>query len=95
MGEKPKISVNWYKKAYDVPYLFNRPTVISGMGFGDGVGDEMVYGKSSLMGDIKEAMKEGGASTTNYFTVTVNGAESPEEWADKFTRQLKLNMRTA
>ena len=47
------------------------------------------------MNDIKEAMQDGVTNTTNYFNVTVNGAESPEEWADKFTRQLKLNMRTA
>ena len=65
------------------------------MGFGDGVGDEMVYGKSALMGDIKEALQQGGANTTNYFNITVNGAENPEEWASRAVRQFKLDMRTA
>lgn len=52
----PNISVEWYKKAYDQPYLFSSPTVIGNRGFGDGNGSEMVYGKDSLMNDIKNAM---------------------------------------
>lgn len=52
----PNLSVEWYNKAYDQPYLFNKPTVMSG--FGDGTGDEMVYGKSSLLNDIRTAMRD-------------------------------------
>lgn len=56
----PKINVEWYKKAYENPYLFDRPTVVhtaGGLrGFGDGNGDEMVYGRDSLMRDIREAV---------------------------------------
>ena len=50
----PDVSIEWYKKAYDNPYMFTKPTV---MGFGDGVGGEMVYGHQSLMNDIKTAMQ--------------------------------------
>jgi hypothetical protein len=56
----PKINVEWYKKAYENPYLFDRPTMVhtaGGLrGFGDGNGDEMVYGRDSLMRDIREAV---------------------------------------
>ena len=52
----PHISVEWYKKAYDEPYMFTRPTVVGNRGFGDGNGAEMVYGKDNLMNDIKTAM---------------------------------------
>lgn len=51
----PNISVEWYKKAYDQPYMFSSPTVVGNRGFGDGNGSEMVYGKDNLMRDIKEA----------------------------------------
>lgn len=57
----PTISVKWYKKAYENPFLFNRPTVVGNMGFGDGNGAEMVYGHEALMRDIKQAFKESGA----------------------------------
>ena len=57
----PHISVEWYKKAYDNPYMFTSPTVIGNRGFGDGNGAEMVYGRDNLMQDIKDAM----ASVTN------------------------------
>ena len=52
----PNISVEWYKKAYEEPYMFNHPTIIGNRGFGDGNGAEMVYGKDNLMNDIKTAM---------------------------------------
>jgi hypothetical protein len=51
----PSISVAWYKKAYETPYMFSKPTV---MGFGDGAGDEMVYGRSNLMDDIRNSVKD-------------------------------------
>lgn len=52
----PHISVEWYKKAYDQPYLFTTPTVVDGRGFGDGGrSGEIVYGKDSLMKDIAAA----------------------------------------
>lgn len=52
----PHISVEWYKKAYEQPYMFNNPTVVGNRGFGDGNGAEMVYGRDNLMRDIREAM---------------------------------------
>ena len=51
----PDISVEWYKKAYEQPYMFSQPTVVGNRGFGDGNGAEMVYGRDNLMRDIKEA----------------------------------------
>lgn len=63
----PHISVEWYKKAYEQPYMFSHPTVIGNRGFGDGNGAEMVYGKDNLMNDIKSAM----ASGTQPIEVTV------------------------
>jgi predicted nucleic acid-binding Zn-ribbon protein len=51
-GEIPKLSVEWYAKAYDNPVMFTSPTVIgtpSGYkGFGDGNGAEIVMGLDKL-----------------------------------------------
>ena len=50
-GTKPSISVSWYKKAMQNPYLFSNATL-----FGAGeAGDEMLYGRNSLMNDIATA----------------------------------------
>lgn len=51
----PNIGVEWYAKAYETPYMFSKPTL---MGFGDGAGDEMVYGKNALMDDIRRAVSD-------------------------------------
>jgi hypothetical protein len=59
----PSISVAWYKKAYDEPYVFTKPTVMRG--FGDGNGGEMVYGKDNLMNDIKNAVPDAQTTRTN------------------------------
>ena len=86
-GTKPSLSVSWYKKAEDVPYLFNDATL-----FGAGErNDEMLYGRAALMRDIKEATGPSSPQINNY--ITVNGADDPEEWADRLVRRMKLDMR--
>lgn len=51
----PSFGVQWYRKAYENPFLFTQPTVIAGTGFGDGPGAEIVYGRDNLMKDIAAA----------------------------------------
>lgn len=51
-GTMPKISIDWYKKAYDNPVMFTSPTVMATpagyKGFGDGSGAEIVMGLDKL-----------------------------------------------
>ena len=51
-GKIPKLSVSWYKRAYDDPMMFTQPTVMQtpqGLkGFGDGHGAEIVLGLNKL-----------------------------------------------
>ena len=63
----PWPEITWNKKAYNNPYLFNKPTVMAG--FGDGAGGEMVYGHSALMRDIKNAVSgvDAGDVTINVY----------------------------
>ena len=62
----PKISVSWYRKAYDNPYLFTSPTIVGNRGFGDGGGSgELVYGRDQLMRDIAAASQ--GEITINVY----------------------------
>ena len=91
LGSLPHFSVSWYKKAENNPYIFTDATL-----FGAGErNDEILYGRAALMKDISAAVNHGGGGTevTNY--ITVNGAEDPEEWASKFARQMKIQMRMA
>lgn len=60
----PDISVEWYQKAYENPYLFTDPTVVRGFGDGGGSG-EIVYGRDQLMRDIAEASQ--GNITVNVY----------------------------
>ena len=79
----PSFGIQWYRKAYDNPYMFTAPTV---MGFGDGVGGEIVYGHNQLMRDIAaasgggidpaliyEAVREGAADAKT--TVVIDNRE--------------------
>lgn len=94
-GSLPHFSVAWHRKAEGQPYMFTGATLF---GAGEGAQDEMLYGKNSLMKDISTAVE--GSSTggqqvviTNY--ITVDGAENPEQFAERFARKLKLDMRMA
>lgn len=88
------VSHTKFAKAVNQPYLFTRPTVFNQDIAGE-TADEMLYGKKSLMDDITEAMQRGGGKTVNITNnITVSGAENPEDFAERFARKLKLDMRT-
>ena len=92
------VSHTRFAKAANQPYLFTRPTVFNQDIAGETT-DEMLYGKASLMQDIKTAVADGGGVggqvVTIYNNITVSGAENPEDFAERFARKLKLDMRTA
>lgn len=91
MGTKPSISIDWYKKAMNQPYVFDTPTL-----FGAGeAGDEMMYGRANLMNDIREAVSGQPTSTTYNITINVDGAEAPEDYARRLARQLQMELRMA
>lgn len=87
LGTAPSISVSWYKKAQETPYLFSNATIF---GAGEGTKDEVLYGRDALMRDIKEAT--GGGNTFN-ITLNASASESPEAYAQRFTRELKRQVR--
>ena len=89
-GVIPSLGIDWYRKAYDNPYMFNQPTVVGNKGFGDGPGAEMVYGHDSLMRDIRQA-SGGGGKTINFSpTININGdITDPEEKAKELMRSMK------
>jgi hypothetical protein len=86
-GSVPHISVDWYKRAMDNPYMFSSPTF-----FGAGeAGDEMLYGRAALMRDIAEAVANGGgAGNGPGVVVNVYGSDnmSVSQLADEVERRL-------
>ena len=89
LGTRPSISVSWNKKAMTTPYVFSGATI-----FGAGeAGDEVLYGRESLLDDIEEASGGRGDQTNNFY-LTINGAEDPEDWGRRFARRVQLELRT-
>lgn len=64
-GSIPKLSIDWYRKAYQNPVMFTSPTVMAtpgGLkGFGDGSGAEIVMGLDKL----REVVGAGSNVTVN------------------------------
>lgn len=88
-GSLPSFHISWYKKAMESPYLFSDATL-----FGAGeAGDEMLYGRSRLMSDIKEATQ--GTKNDVTINVTVNGADNPEEWGRRMASELRRQVKMA
>lgn len=70
-GTKPSISVDWYKKAMQNPYMFGNATL-----FGAGeAGDEILYGRNALMRDIATA-SGGGMDYNALASAIVNALSS-------------------
>ena len=80
----PTVTTRWYAKAAEYGAIFDRPAVI---GVGDASQPELLIGTDTLQNLV------GNRGVTNY--ITVNGAENPEQWANRFARQMKLEMRMA
>lgn len=88
-GSLPSFHISWYKKAMESPYVFSGATL-----FGAGeAGDEMLYGRSRLMSDIKEATQ--GTKNDVTINVTVNGADNPEEWGRRMASELRRQVKMA
>ena len=88
-GSLPSFHISWYKKAMESPYVFSDATL-----FGAGeAGDEMLYGRSRLMSDIREATR--GTKNDVTINVTVNGADNPEEWGRRMASELRREVKMA
>ena len=83
----------WHAKAMAQPFMFREATL-----FGAGeAGDEILYGREKLLGDISEATKGNGSYTQN---ITINSPTplNPSEIARQTrnqTRSMIMRMRTA
>lgn len=90
----PKLSVEWYKKAYNNPVLFTQPTVLgtgSGLkGFGDGTGAEIVIGLNKL----QELVGSSGGVTNN-ITIVQQPGQSQAELADMVARRIQQSVNRA
>lgn len=86
-GSLPKISIAWYKKAYDNPVMFTTPTVLAtatGLkGFGDGTGAELVIGMNKLRDLV--------ATSGNQININVYAAQGMSETAVANAVALRLD----
>lgn len=85
-GSLPRFDIQWMRKAMNEPFLFTEATL-----FGAGeAGDEIMYGRSNLLEDIREAVRGAGAS--NAMEVTINVYAQPgqnvNELAEKIQNRL-------
>lgn len=88
-GQKPSISIDWYKKAYSNPVLFRQPTVLqtsAGLkGFGDGAGAEIVMGLDKLR-QLVGANQQQPSVQIGKVDIVIEGAGKS---ADQIARELQ------
>lgn len=65
----PKLSIDWYRKAYDDAYILNSPTIFGAsggklLGGGEGNGSEAVVGTQKLMSMMSEVLNKNGSNVT-------------------------------
>lgn len=89
----PKVSIDWYKKAMNEPYILNEPTIFGAsngklLGAGES-GSEVVVGTNKLMNMMKQAA--GGARP---ITINIYGAEGQDirELAKEVSQELQYLM---
>jgi len=87
----PKLSVDWYKSAYNNPVMFTSPTVIPTVdgykGFGDGSGAEIVIGLNRL----QDLMGSAGGVTNN-ITIVQQPGQSTAQLAEEVARRIQQNV---
>lgn len=85
-GSLPKWSVSWYRKAEETPYMFNKATF-----FGAGeAGDEVLYGRRRLMGDISEAVRNNSSGGGD---IIINLNYTASDDADAMLRDLTRGVK--
>lgn len=89
-GKKPTIDVQWYAKGG----IFDDPSII---GVGEAGREAVIPMQGNNMRPFAKAIADemGGARQTNNFYITVDGAESPEAFADRLVKQIQLRARMA
>ena len=91
-GTVPEVYIEWYKKAASQGAIFSSPQII---GVGDASQPEMLIGENTLFDSIRKAVRDVSGAAVFYNTITVNGAEDPEEWTREFIRTLQREARMA
>lgn len=91
----PHISVEWYKKAMENPFMLNGATIFGAMGgrlLGGGeAGSEMIVGTNKLMEMIAQA-KGGETVINNQFTIDAAGKD-PQELAQEISFYLDMELQ--
>ena len=95
----PHLSVDWYKKAMDMPYMFTTPTVMQtpygAIGAGE-AGHEIMYGKQALMRDIANASSANNATLVNaFYRAMVAALKTADITVDISGREFKRVLREA
>lgn len=92
-GKIPSLSIDWYRKAYDDPVIFNRPTVlptVNGLkGFGDGRGAEVVIGMSRL----QELVAENAAANQGTFSPQIHVYAQPGQDVNQIADAVMAKMQ--